>query len=283
MTRNPFSDPNHFIRDGVRAKDVVVPPRRSVVAPGAAGSRKAASGAFNLEELADCYRISGISYRGEVYRISGISYRGDVGTYELSKSLLPRQTFAEACESSAQACARGEFAVPSAPLQHALIKTLYDHRDDRTACVGIEGMRAFLQGALDDSRVWTLSKAIYAPSGADRVVHEVGLPTEFGVDVALVGADERLKDAPPSSPIYPAVLGDTPANLQAVYRWLVSNHTGNAVYLYCARETPSQDLECGVTCGVRRDGLLVNAHYFDQDYRWHAFGVRRVDTRRGTP
>jgi hypothetical protein len=258
MTRNPFSDPNHFLRDGVRAKDVVVKVRGAAASPSLVPSPEDQD-IFSLEERADCYRIRGVPFESQ-----GL---------EVLKSLLARKatkSWWHWRDYSVAAREWRDFEVPSAFLLHSILSTLYAQRRNATYKQAMSHMARLFHTTFRDTRVWTLSNVSYPPQGLDKIVHGAGLPGGLIVQERFWGRDEWLDEAS-ASRIYDALCGEPPDRIAAAYKWL----TGKRAFLWRAN-APAAPANAGVTYGGQTDRFNISCAT-PYAVELPAFGVRRIE------
>jgi len=147
----------------------------------------------------------------------------------LSLHLLEPKTLEGHVKHAQEAVRGGNFRAASAPEVYAMGEALYDRRDAPEHKGSIERVRDFLGGVLKRNWIGTLSRVDYASEGKDRVVHNVGLLSEYGVDADIVGSDGWLKDLQGSDGLCGALLGSSDAEkVRAVSQWI----TGRDVHAW---------------------------------------------------
>ncbi len=207
------------------------------------------------------------------YRISGVQHRKTSGAYDLSAKLLPSKTQEQHAKHAAKAKPE-QYRAGSAPLYHAIFKTLYKNKDGKYKDV-IQEIRVFLKETFENTWVNTLSKTTYNPAGQkDRVLHDAGQKDEYPVDEDITGPEGYITQAQTqASNACKAVLEDN--NLQEinkVYKWVTDKDT----YLWRLTQKPESSEERVVALGVDDYG------YFDINTidgisgNGPALGVRRA-------
>jgi len=206
------------------------------------------------------------------YRISGIQHRKTSGAYDLSAKLLPSKTQEQHAKHAAKA-KPDQYRTGSAPLYHAIFKTLYKNKDGKYKDV-IQEIRVFLKKTFENTWVNTLSKTTYNPAGQkDRVLHDVG-QKEYPVDEDITGPEGYITQAQTqASNACKALLDDN--NLQEinkVYKWVTDKDT----YLWRLTQKPESPQDRVVALGVNDyDDFSINADDGIND-DGPALGVRRA-------
>ena len=263
MTYNPFLDPEYLIDYNLKGKDVKFVKR--VKKPLPIPEPEPVVKGFSLEELADCYRISGVSLDGKLQK------------YDLAKELLEKgknKTQDEWVVYTKKAFGSGGFGVGSAPLYHAIFSTLYNNRDDEKYKAGVEKIRAFLKKVFNSAWLSTLSRVVYTPVGKDYVIHDKGLDSESKpVKEIITGPSGYIKDCPALAPVCNALLGNNNiTHINEVYQWISDKDT----YLWRLNSKLKKNFEQVVVLGV----YYGRGFGFDADNsangRWPALGVRRA-------
>lgn len=215
---------------------------------------------FHIFELEDRFVIRGVLYRDFLHVV------------ELKKGLLDDgqlYTQDEWVDNSRKALKKNGFVVGSAPLYHALFKTLYRKRNDTRYHDLVEKVRVQLQTVFAHKWVCTLSSVTYMPVGRlDVVTHDVGMPDKYTVHADVVGPQGPLEPQKQTREACKALLlDDNLTEINDVYHWI----SGEPLYLWRMDHKPSEVKERVVALGGDRF-VLGAIDYFD-DYR-PALGVR---------
>ena len=178
-------------------------------APPLGGDAKVSAG-FSIEDVADCYRISGMEYRNGICQI------------DISKALLPAGTQEEHAQGRKQALANNDFYTPDFPLFHGVINALYQNREGPFKNQ-IESARASLSDLMNGKWLMTLTRIRYAPTGQDSVIHNYGQDDQYEAAIGFVGPDGVItKQETNAAPALQALLStqQSPQEIDQVYRWL---------------------------------------------------------------
>ena len=261
LNNNPFANPEYPIREGLKIKDVKADASQPVKKPVSDEKPVIATTSFSLEDIADCYRFSGVNLRGGVY------------TVDLAKKLLEngaRKTQEKWIEYSQKAVKQNGFVVGSAPLYHSLARILCKNKDSVDKML-VDKVKGFLQKTFVETFTMTLSRISYLPKQDDVVKHNIGLADEYSLSGELVGANGYILETAGSSEACELVIKDE--NLQRVndvYKWL----TGKDTYLWRLNEKPVKLTERVVALGVcYNDRFYLDADGYI-DLNWPALGVR---------
>ena len=166
---------------------------------------------FSLEDLADRYRISGVSYRNKICQV-------DIG-----KTLLPPGTQEEYAQRRIAALTSdNDLYAPSFPLLHAPIAALYQNKDGSFKDQ-IEEARAFLAGLISNKWITTLTRIKYMPAGQgqDIVIHNYKQPDSYEIQVNFIGPDGIITDTANTEKPLQALLDtkQTLSEIDEVYKW----------------------------------------------------------------
>mgnify|MGYP001574488440 FL=1 len=197
-------------------------------APPLGGDAKVSAG-FSIEDVADCYRISGMEYRNRICQI------------DLSKALLPSGTQEEHAQRRKQALSNNDFYTTDFRLFHGVINALYQNREGPFKSQ-IESARASLSGLMNGKWLMTLTRIRYAPTGQDSVIHNYKQDDQYEVAVDFVGPDGFItKQETNAAPALQALLStqQSPQEIDQVYKWLRSKDA----YLWRVNSRPEAMVE----------------------------------------
>ena len=182
--------------------------------------------AFSIEDLADFWKISGISLRDEAYAVN------------LSKTLSPSKTQDEHAEQRILAEKAHDFYTPSFPELYAIISCLEQNKDNPQYQNEIEQARSFIKDSVIKHWLMTLTRVHYNPQGEDIVIHNYKQPSQYELPVHFIGPDGAILSANHAEKPMQALL-DTNQSLQEVneaFRWLMDVDA----YLWRLNSKPQQ-------------------------------------------
>ncbi len=178
---------------------------------------------FSLEDLADCYRINGISYRNEIYPV------------DISKTLLPSGTQEEHAQRRKKALTNNSFYTPDYPLFHSIINTLYQNREGSFKNE-IEQARIFLSNLIEGKWLMTLTRIKYAPNSKDLIIHNYGQDDKYETPSDFAGPDGDITTTNNAQAPLQALLStqQSPQEIAWVYNWF----RGKPSYLWRLNSRP---------------------------------------------
>ena len=227
-------------------------------APPSGGDAKV-SADFSIEDVAGCYRISGMEYRNGICQI------------DISKALLPAGTQEEHAQGRKQALANNDFYTPDFPLFHGVINALYQNREGPFKNQ-IESARASLSDLMNGKWLMTLTRIRYAPTGQDSVIHNYGQDDQYEAAIGFVGPDGVItKQETNAAPALQALLStqQSPQEIDQVYKWLRNKNA----YLWRVNNRPKNNDERVARFFADSDGASFDCYWVPQG-SGAAFGVR---------
>ena len=180
---------------------------------------------FSLEDLADSWRIHGISYRNEVNLV------------DVSKTLLPPGTQDEHAQGRKEALVNGSFYAPDFPLFHRAIDALYQNREGPFKDQ-IEAAKTSLSSMVNGKWLTMLTRIRYASSGQDSVIHNYKQDDRYETPSDFVGPDGLITKQETNAGTALQALLDTqqsPQEINTVYRWF----RGTDAYLWRLNSRPA--------------------------------------------
>ena len=236
-------------------KTTIIPPAApavpSIVIP---------TGNFQIESLADRYRLHNVQYNNGVYVV------------DWSKELLENGATKKQQEWIA-ATQSTEWKIPDMQLYHATFATLYRHKDH--AAKEQQKLVKELQQvfktdfAPDKSYMTTSTRIQYAASRLDKVTHNFGYPFAQEHSLVLVGRDACVAPSSGLEAQMEVLLGSRDlAEIKTVYKWI----SGKNPYLWRLEQAPAQDEEQAVVLGCYSYRFNI---YCDggSDISWPSRGV----------
>lgn len=178
-------------------------------APSSPGGTENGSPDFSLEDLSDCWRMQGVSYRNRIHQV------------DVSKALLPSGTQDEHAHRRKEALIDGSFYAPDFPLLHGVIHALYYNREGPFKDQ-IEAAKTSLSSLVYSKWLMTLTRIRHAPSGQDLVIHNYGQDDTYESSSEFVGPDGLIdKQETHAGTALQALLGtqQSPQEINQVYRW----------------------------------------------------------------
>jgi hypothetical protein len=182
-------------------------------APPDQGGNAGGSQDCSIEELVNCWRINGVSYRNGIYQV------------DASKTLLPEGTQKEHAQRRKEALTNNGFYTPDYPLFHGVMNALYQNREG-SFNGKIEEARTsfidFLSNFVKNRWLTTLTRIRYAPHGQDLVIHNCGQDDEYEVPSNFVGpSGDITKPETNAGTALQALLGtqQSPQEINQVYGW----------------------------------------------------------------
>ncbi|MBI5390684.1 hypothetical protein HZB02_04290 [Candidatus Woesearchaeota archaeon] len=194
------------------------------------------STAFNLEAIADGWRLSSVQMHDGIY------------TFEIANTRLPAKTQdqfaadAQANPTDYRACDGPEF--------YGIVATLFQNQTDPA----IAPLYTFLNDstAKDQPYLTTLTRVIWNPSGDDEVIHQFGLPTQYSLRGNYVCLDGNITMPATDAMTYVQAAFNTQDPMQRVddtFKWL----TGKNAYAYRFNKKVSAVQERALRVGVDDD------------------------------
>ena len=213
----------------------IVPPSAPVLSPSA----------FSVEELADRFVISPISYRDGLYRVAWGKEQLDGGKKR------PQDDWNTYLSGS-------EWRLASGPLQVALLGALYAERDGAYKDL-VEKVRSAVDGDYDattGNRAVTGTRVFYSPQGLDRVVHEYGTPDAYDLAAGIMGPDGWLKPGCGYDDAVEALVGMKDFTfLNEITQWVRQKDA----YIWRINSTPSSEQQRALVLGVVSDRFYIDA------------------------
>src|SRR3989344_1031013 len=230
-------------------KTTIIPPAApavpSIVIP---------TGNFQIESLADRYRLHNVQYNNGVYVV------------DWSKELLENGATKKQQEWIA-ATQSTEWKIPNMRLYHATLATLYRHKDhaakEQQKLVK-ELQQVFKTDFFSDKPNMTTSTRIqYAASRLDKVTHNFGYPFAQEHSLVLVGRDACVAPSSGLEAQMEVLLGSRDlAEIKTVYKWI----SGKNPYLWPLRQAPAQDEERAAVLGCGNGRFVIGCSYAFIDY-----------------
>ncbi len=193
---------------------------------------------FNIEELTDGYRISGIHYRTKTR------------TYDIAKNTLPSQTQDKHAEDALKA-GPNDFIASNAPLVYAICRTLYHNRNGPKKDL-VEKARETLEAIIGPIKPWinTLSRAVYNKTGQGKIIHDYKQKTKYySKQAQLVGPNEYITEPDTEAEDYTHALlntNDSMQDINKVFKWI----TGKESYAWRLNKNPTEKQRRAVALGV---------------------------------
>jgi hypothetical protein len=299
MTRSPFSDPNYFVRDGVRAKDVQV--KLPSKAPAASGRvppletliERTAEGSFIFSDL---------PYQGRL--LEPVEFSGEPLDGGRTRNF-------EAWQQYAARHSEG-WCVPDAELLYQIAKRLYALRHDALCAPLVDECVRPLGALLMDRSIWTATHVSYLDASDALVHHTATFPGIRGARCAVPEMDMveafsysvvataqtmgRHGSLPPLTDATKMALqslfgvGALDAGILFQYVTRRQGHPDREARLWTP-PAPVRPCEGGVALYVDGAGMFAINAYSHYDVARPAFGVRpyrgggtpKVRTRGGAP
>ena len=213
-------------------KPTIIPPAASVVSPVVVPA-----GNFQIESLADRYRLHHVPYNNDLYVVDWSKELLENGATKTQRDWIA------ATQST-------EWKIPNLQLYHATLATLYRHKDhaakEQQKLVK-ELQQVFKTDFAPDKPYMTTSTRIqYAASGFDNVTHYFGYPFAQKHSLALVGQNGYVDSSSGMEAQMEVLLGSCDvAEIKKVYKWV----SGKKPYLWRLEQAPAQDEEQAVVLG----------------------------------
>ena len=213
-------------------KPTIIPPAASVVSPVVVPA-----GNFQIESLADRYRLHNVQYNNGVYVV------------DWSKELLENGA-AKKQQEWIVATQSTEWKIPDLQLYHATLATLYRHKDHaaKEQQKLVKEVQQVFQQDFDPAKPYmtTSTKIQYAASGLDKVTHGWGYPSAQKHSLVLVGPDAYVNPSSGLEAQMEVLLGSRDvAEIEKVYEWV----SGKKPYLWRLGQAPAQDKERAAVLG----------------------------------
>lgn len=128
---------------------------------------------FSIEELADRYRLHNLPHHGSFC------------TVDWSKELIDHGT-RHTQEDWIKLTQNTEWKLPSLPLYHSTITTLYKHKNSEQKNL-IQKIRNTLKQDLEKHWMMTSTMITYNPAGKDTATHNYGYPNQYETDENIAG------------------------------------------------------------------------------------------------
>ena len=213
-------------------KTTIIPPAApavpSIVIP---------TGNFQIESLADRYRLHHVPYNNDLYVVDWSKELLENGATKTQRDWIA------ATQST-------KWKIPDMQLYHATLATLYRHKDH--AAKEQQKLVKELQQvfktdfAFDKPYMTTSTRIQYAASGFDHVTHNFGYPSAQKHSLALVGPDAYVAPSSGLEAQMEVLLGSRDlAEIKTVYKWI----SGKNPYLWRLEQAPAQDEEQAVVLG----------------------------------
>jgi hypothetical protein len=222
-----------------RKEPTATPPAAPVVPPAIVPA-----GHFQIESLADRYRIHDVPYQSGLYVV------------DWSKELLEngavktQQDWITATQST-------EWKIPSLSLYHATLGSLYRHKDHAITEQKklVKEMQELFKKDFDGSYYMSTSTRIkYAASGLDQVTHDFGSPSAREHSLALVGSHAYVNSASGLEAQMEVLLGSRDlGEIENVYEWV----SGRKPFLWRLAQAPAQDEERAAVLGCSGNGFDI--------------------------
>ena len=161
----------------------------------------------------------------DFWTIPEVNYRGKTLTADLSKKLLPPRTQQQHAEHRNSA-GKNEFVSADMPFYFSMYRALFEQRDKLEIA---EEARDFIQRAMRQRFLSTLTRPAYSPRGKDRVIHNYGTNDRYDIKANIVGPDGLIKSRDKGT--LNALLGTGDVRIiNNVYNWL--NVTNASIYRF---------------------------------------------------
>ena len=210
-------------------------------------------GNFQIESLADRYRLHNVQYNNGVYVV------------DWSKELLENGATKKQQEWIA-ATQSTEWKIPNMRLYHATLATLYRHKDhaakEQQKLVK-ELQQVFKTDFFSGKLYMTTSTRIqYAASGLDNVTHNFGYPFAQKHLLALAGQDGYVDSSSGMEAQMEVLLGSRDlAEIEKMYEWV----SGKKPYLWRLEQALQQDEEraavLGCNYGINRFNIYCGGDF----------------------
>lgn len=138
---------------------------------------------------------------------------------DLSRKVLPDLSQEKHIEYTCQAHEKGEFCVASMPVYHSIFRQLYSMKDSEQYGRDVEQTRKFLERAMNEYDLVTLTHVYIPKRSPDRIVHDVSLKTKKEIRLNITYLSDRESLDPPE--VCEAVLGSSDSDeAHEIYSWL---------------------------------------------------------------